>query len=151
MKELVYKFQNPHNSCEEVHYCPETKRYYILMPHTPYSQQLCTCTPSRGYYEADCPVRSGLTYRINGQVVTTEASGEIIDYAKKESYENADCTFFRVKLEFADNPNYEWLSGGRLVQKLFDYMLPEHFEQVTYKRKDVYCMMGAWYPREVRS
>lgn len=150
MKELVYKFQNPHNSCEEVHYCPETKRYYILMPHTPYSRQLCTCTPSKGYYEADCPVRSGLAYLINGTVVTTGENGEIVDDVKKEIYENTQYSFFRVKPEYADLPNYEWLSGGRMVQRLFDYMDPAHFDQVTYKRKDVYCMMGAWYLREVQ-
>lgn len=118
MKELVYKFQNPHNSCEEIHYHPETKRYYVLMPHTPYSKKLCTCTPSKGWYEADCPVRAGLTYVINGEQVTTEADGEIIDHAKKEEYENRVITFYQIR--------------------------PDHLSRVTLKRKEVCCLLGSW-------
>lgn len=148
MKELVYRFQNPYNSCEEVHCCRETGRYYILMPSTPYSMKLCTCTPYRGYYEADCPVKAGLTYLINGKKVTTEADGEIVDYAKKEAYENKELTFYQVKPEHKDDPNYAIFSDGRLFRKLFDYMNPEHFTQVVKKRKEVYCLMGGWYTKE---
>lgn len=150
MKELVYKFQNPYNSCEEVHYHPESKRYYILMPHTQYSKKLCTCTPSRGYYEADCPVRAGLSYVINGQQVKTEADGEIIDYAAKEAYENKEIVLYRMKPEFAELPDYAVFSPDRLFPKLYDYMDPGHFDKLTLKRKDVYCLMGGWYMREER-
>ena len=145
MRELTYKFQNPYNSCEEVHYCKETGRHYILMPHTPYSKQLCTCTPSHGYYEADCPVNSGLTYIINGELVTTEGDGEIIDHQKKDEYENRELVFYRVKPEFATLPNYADFSHNRIFQMLYCYMKPEHFDRITLKRKDVYCIMGGWY------
>ena len=148
MKELVYKFQNPHNSCEEIHYHPETKRYYVLMPHTPYSKKLCTCTPSKGWYEADCPVRAGLTYVINGEQVTTEADGEIIDHAKKEKYENREATFYRIKPEYRHLPNYEIFSPYRIFPKPYDYMDPEHLDKLTLKRKDVYGFMGGWYINE---
>ena len=146
MKELVYKFQNPHNSCEAVYKHPETGRYYTLIPYTPYSHQLCTCTPCRGYYEADCPVKAGLSYSIDGHKIITEANGEIIDHAKKEEYENREMTFYKVKPEFCHLPNYQFLGDRQLLLKLHDYMKPEHFDKVTYRRKDVYCLMGFWYP-----
>lgn len=145
MKKLTYKFQNPHNSCEEVYVCKETGRYYTLLPVTPYSKQLCTCVPHKGYYEADCPVKSGLTYIINGKKVTTEDDGEIIDHAEKEKYENREMRFYRMKPEFATHPNYEIFSANRLFLKLYDYMNPEHFDQISRKRKDVYCIMSCWY------
>ena len=145
MKELVYRFQNPHNSCEAVYRDPDTGRHYILMPYTPYSQQLCTCTPCRGYYEADCPVSAGRSYLINGHEVITGINGEIIDYAKKEEYENREMTFYKVKTEFRNLPNYQFLGDQRLLPRLYDYMNPEHFDQLTYKRKDVFCLMGFWY------
>lgn len=148
MKELFYRFQNPYNSCEAVLKCRETKQHYILMPHTPYSYVLCTCTPYRGYYEADCPVKAGLNFIIDGHQVTTEAGGEIVDHAKKEAYENKEFTFYQMKPEHADNPNYENFSSERLFLKLFDYMKPEHFDQITLRRKDVYCLMGGWYRKE---
>lgn len=145
MKELIYKFQNPHNSCEEVHYHPETDRYYILIPYTAYSQQLCTCMPYRGYYEADCPVKAGLAYCINGQKIITAGDGEIIDHTKKAEYENRELTFYQVKSDFSHLPNYQFLSHQQLIPSLFEYMDPAHFIQATYKRKEVYCMMGFWY------
>lgn len=145
MKELIYKFQNPYNSCEEIHYHLETKRYYVLMPYTPYSKKLCTCTPCRGYYEADCPVKAGLEYIINGQRVVTEGEGEIINHLMKEEYENQELAFYQLKPEFQCIPNYQFLSDRRLLPKLYDYMDPAHFSKVTHKRKEVYCMMGFWY------
>lgn len=148
VRTLVYRFQNPYNSCEEVHYCRETKRHYILMPHTPYSKKLCTCTPYHGYFEADCPVKAGLTYIIHGEQITTEADGEIIDYAKKEEYENREITFYQIKPEYMHLPNYEIFSPNRLFMEPYSYMLPEHLSPVTLKRKDVYCLMGGWYRNE---
>lgn len=147
MKELIYKFQNPYNSCEEILYCKETGQYYNLLPCTPYSKTLCTCTPSQGYYEADCPVRSGLSYKIHGEVVTTETDGEIIDYAEKEKFENQEMVFYRMKPEFATLPDYEQFSDNRLFLKLYDYMDPNHFDKITRKRKEVYCIMACWYER----
>lgn len=148
MKELTYKFQNPYNSCEEVHVCKETGQHYILLPVTPYSKRLCTCTRSRDYYEADCPVKAGLTYIIHGQTVTTEGDGDIIDHAEKERFENQEMVFYRMKPEFAALPNYEIFSENRLFLKLYDYMNPEHFDRITLKRKDVYCIMSCWYERK---
>ena len=145
MKELIYKFQNPYNSCEEILYCKETGQYYNLLPCTPYSKTLCTCTPSQGYYEADCPVRAGLSYKIHGEVVTTETDGEIIDYQKKTEYEDREMTFYRVKPEYAALPNYETFGKCQVFQRLYDYMDPNHFDQITLKRKDVTCMLGSWY------
>ena len=145
MRELAYRFPNPHNSCEEVYYCYENKRYYVLLPLTPYSKQLCTCTPYRGYYEADSPVRAGLEYLINGEKVVTEGEGEIVDHVKKEAYENKEISFFRIKPEFMDLPNYEIFSRDRLFLKPYDYMKPEHLEQMTLRRKDVCCFMGGWH------
>lgn len=145
MKELIYKFPNPHNVCEDVYYCTETNRYYILMPYMPYSKQLCTCTHYQSYYEADGPVRAGLSYLINGNVVTTEGDGEIVDYVKKEEYENREMVFFKLKDEYSDLSNYQWIEANRVLQRLHDYMDPNHFEEITCKRKDVYCMMGGWF------
>ena len=147
MKELAYKFQNPHNSCEAVYYCRETKQYYVLLPFTPYSKQLCTCSHHKGYFEADCPVRAGLSYKLGDTEVTTEENGEIIDYAKKAEFESQEKTFFRVKPEYASLPDYERFGGNRLFEQLYEYMNPEHFNRVVYRRGDVFCMMGGWYKK----
>ena len=148
MKELTYKFQNPYNSCESVYFCKETNQFYILIPFTPYSFQLCTCTPHRGYYEADCPVKAGLVYCIEGKQVTTEAEGEIVDAVKKTEYENNVMKFYRIKPEFQSLPNYENFSNERLFQSLFDWMPEHHFDTVELKRKDVIRFLGGWYIKE---
>ena len=150
MKELIYKFPNPHNSCEDVYYCKETKQYYVLLPYTPYSKQLCTCSRHKGYFEADCPVSAGLSYKINDEVVTTGRNGEIVDdVKKKEVHENKEMTFFRIKPEYANLPNYEVFPTNRLFLSLYEWMNPMHFDVVVYKRKEVYCMMGFWYKKYV--
>ena len=147
MKTLIYKFQNPHNSCEAIYICKETGRHYSVLPYTPYSVQLCTCTPSRGYYEADCPVKSGLVYIIDGVKVVTENDGEIIDHAKREEYENSELSFFKIKPEFLPLPNYENFTADRLFPFLFDWMPAEHFDKVILKRKHVCRFLGGWYLR----
>lgn len=145
VRKLTFKFPNPYNSCDKIYYCAENKRYYSLIPYTKYSMQLCTCTPSKGYYEADCPVKAGLQYEIDGKVVTTEENGELIDYALKEEYENQVLEFFVLKKEFEPLYEKEWFSSENLLPRLFDYMKPEHFEKTSFKRKEVFCILGRWY------
>jgi len=90
IRNLIYKFQNPYNSCEAVYYCPEKKRFYVFLP-TRYNEPkswVHTCTPSRGYYEADCPVKEGITFVIKGKEYTTDKHG-MIDFdmnRKKRKY-----------------------------------------------------------------
>lgn len=145
MRILTYKFPNPYNSCEEIYIDRDTVRHYSLIPYTPYSKQLCTCTPYKGYYEADCPVKAGLTYLLDDEEITTGENGEIVDQAKRDAYLNKEMEFFRIKPEFLQQPNYEQFDTNRLFPKLYDYMAPAHFDKCTFKRKDVCCLMGAWY------
>lgn len=145
MKELTYKFQNPYNSCEAVYECKATSRLYALIPYTPYSSQLCTCTHFRGYYEADGPVKAGLTYCIDGKQVTTAGNGEIIDAEKKEEYENKIIKFYRIKPEFQDLPNYGNFTNDQLLTVLLDWIPETHVEILELKRKDVVQFFGNWY------
>lgn len=148
--ELTFKFNNPYNSCEEVYIDKQSGRHFVLIPYTPYSKQLCTCTPYRGYYEADCPVKAGLRILINGAEHITEECGEIVDQKARREYENKVISLYRLKPEFADIPNYQFIGEGRLLPRLYDYMDAKHFDLVEFKRKDVYCMLGFWYQKEVR-
>lgn len=148
IRKLTYKFENPYNSCEKIYFCEETNRYYTLIPYTPYSDQLATCTPSKGYYEADCPVKAGLLYEIGGKVVETQKDGEIIDQLKKEEYDNKEMIFFVLKPEFAACYENEFFTTANLLPKLYDYMKPEHFEEKTFKRQDVECCFGRWYQKK---
>lgn len=148
--ELTFKFNNPYNSCEGVYIDKQSGRHFVLIPYTPYSKQLCTCTPYRGYYEADCPVRAGLRILINGAEHITEECGEIVDQKAKCEYENKVISLYRLKPEFSDIPNYQFIGEGRLLPRLYDHMDAKHFDLVEFKRKDVYCMLGFWYQKEAR-
>lgn len=140
MDKLVFKFINPANSCEKIYYCEESKKYYNLQPHTNYSSVLCTCSPSGGYYEADTPVKAGLVYNIDGEIVITGEGGEIVNEEQKEIYFNQELIFYRIKEEFINLQDYNNYTSNThifLFVNLFEWMNKEHFEQVTYKRKDV--------------
>ena len=145
MKELTYLFQNPNNSCEEIYICKETKVYYALLPYTPYSKQLCTCSHYRGFFEADCPVKAGMKYILKGSEILTHANGEVIDYRKKNVWENEEKTYYFIKPEFLHHPNYELFSPDRLFAKPYEYMQPEHMGCVTLKNKEVLWFMNGYY------
>ncbi len=136
-----------HGECQ---YCPKTKRHYALIPFTMYSNQFCHCSSFKGCFEAEAPVRAGSSYLLDGVPVTAGKRGKIVDPAKKEAYENQDVTLFRLKPQYVGCPEYDWIADTQLFMCLFDYMELEHFEKVTFKRKEIICMFGSWYlnPKE---
>lgn len=143
MKELIFKFKNPYCSSEDVLFHKETKRYYILQPVSEYDVRLLTCTPHKGYYEADCPVKAGLTYLIHGNVVTTREDGIIRNEERYLLYMETEIEVYQVKDEFKDIPNNSRFKDT-LLTYLHSYLDPNHFDKLTVKRKDV-CRMGDKY------
>lgn len=143
MKKLVTKFKNPYNSCEDILYCKETGQYYNLQPgYSRADKVLTTCYPSEGYYEPDTPVKAGLTYEINGEVVTTLEEGIIRDQKAYEEWENEEFELYQLIKEYKDT--YDPLFNRALLIRLFDYMDECHFEKIKAKRKDIY-RLGSFY------
>lgn len=147
MKYLTYKFDNPYCSCEKVLYCKETNRYYILQPcQNKGEQRLLTCSPSGGYYEADTPVREGLTYDIDGEIVTTLEEGIIRDDDIYNAWQNEEFELYRIKDEYKNIDNYRLsFNVDALLPRLYDYIDPEHTEKIIVKRKDVYRFFNYYY------
>lgn len=147
IKELVYKFQNPYNSCEKVYFHKETNKYYILQPSQNKGEQcLLTCTPSGGYYEADCPIREGLSYIIDGETVTTLKDGMVRNEEVYQQWQNEELVCYKIKEEFRNIENYfRSFNIDALLIRPYDYILPEHLDQITVKRKDVFRISNSYY------
>ena len=145
---LSYKFQNPYCSCESVYINKKTNRYYILQPcQNKGEQRLLTCYPSRGYYEADSPVRAGLQYEIEGKVVTTLEEGIIRDEEVYNEWQNEELSLYRLKEEYKTDERYECVSSG-MISKLYDWCEPDYFEKVVVKRKQIERIFNKYYMRE---
>lgn len=150
MKKLIYKFDNPYNNCEKVLFCEENKRYYILQPSQNKGEQiLYSCTPSNGYFEAECHIKEGLTYNIDGKVVTTLKDGVIRDEEAYQSWQNEELTLYKIKDEYKDIENYyKSFDVNSLLTKLYDYIQPEHAEKIIVKRKEVFGMGNCYYYKQ---
>jgi hypothetical protein len=145
--DLIYRHENPHNSCEKVYQDAITKRFYVVQPgQLKCDRIIYTCTPSKGYFEADCPLKSGLTFVLDGEAVTTMAEGLIRNEKAYQAYQEEELKLWRIKPEYKSIDNYyRSFDVNALLTRLYGYINPEHAEQITVKRKEVYRFMHHYY------
>jgi hypothetical protein len=147
LTELIYKHENPYNSCERVYQDTITKRFYVVQPgQAKHDRIIYTCTPSKGYFEADCPLKPGLTFLLDGEQVTTLNDGIIRDEQAYQLYQNEELQLWRIKTEYKGIEKYcKSFDVNALYPRLYDYINKDHAEIVTVKRKDVNRFMGKYY------